>query len=55
MLLLRFLMLCALHAMRAKLEKLDLSLDFLLILLAPVVHVFALLAREFDETVLGHG
>ncbi len=47
-------MLRALHAPLAKLKKLDLALDFLLVLLAPVIDVLALLAPEFYKTVLGH-
>ena len=42
----------ALPAPLAVLLELYLALDFLLILTRPVVGMLALLAREFDETVL---
>jgi hypothetical protein len=39
----------------AELLELDLALDKLAILARPVVDVLALLARKFDELILGHG
>lgn len=52
---LRFLVLRALLAVLAELQELNLALNFLLVLLGPVIHILALLAREFYQAVLGHG
>ena len=52
--LLRFLVLRALHAVRAEFEKFDLPFDFLLILLAPVVHILAFLTGQFYQSILRH-
>lgn len=44
----------ALHAPLAELLELNFALNFLFILLAPIVGALAGCAGEFDETVLGH-
>ena len=50
-----FFMHGALHAPLAKFIELDLALNFLLVLLAPIIRALALGAIEFYKTVLGHG
>ncbi len=47
-------MLGALHTPIAKLQEFNLSFNFFLVLLAPIISALALLADEFDEPFLRH-
>ena len=55
LLFLAFLVLRALHAPIAKLQKLNLPLYFLLVFLTPVISTLALLTVEFYQSILTHG